>query len=98
MNSFRDSYFARALQAVARAVRRFPRGFIYPQILLFALCVGYTWHGLKVDLDRDNLVGGDKRFHRDPDAHFATVWPFTGALRLFSSQLYSAMRRSGRQA
>lgn len=30
-------------------------------------------------------------------AHFATVMPLTGALRLFSSQMYSCGRTSGRQ-
>ena len=33
-----------------------------------------------------------------PAIHLATVTPFCGALRLFSSQMYSDIRRSGRHA
>src|SRR5215467_12698716 len=55
--SFENSILARVLNRVATAVCKHPRWFVYPQIILSALCVFYTVQNLKVDMDRDNLVG-----------------------------------------
>src|ERR1019366_7566040 len=53
-----DSLFARLLGLLARQVCRFPKWFIYPQILLFVLSVVYTATHWKEDIDKDDLVGG----------------------------------------
>jgi uncharacterized protein len=59
---------ARLLRALAEAIYRHPRWFLYPQLVLAALCVWYTafspWH-LQFDMSRDNLVGGDKKYHQN---------------------------------
>jgi hopanoid biosynthesis associated RND transporter like protein HpnN len=59
-----DSYFARILRGVARTVCRHPRWFVLPQLALFAVCVVYTAFFLKFDMNRDNLVGSDKKYHQ----------------------------------
>jgi hypothetical protein len=53
-----DTLFARLLRHLARVVCRYPRWFIYPQILLFVLSVVYTTSHWREDMDQDNLVGG----------------------------------------
>jgi len=58
MTSVADSLFARLLRVLARQVCRHPQWFIYPQILLFVLSVFYTASHWKLDMDKDNLVGG----------------------------------------
>lgn len=56
------------LNRLADGVIRHPRWFFYPHLLLFAFCVWFTifspWH-LEFDSSRDNLVGGDKRYHQN---------------------------------
>jgi uncharacterized protein len=56
------------LNWLAHAVVRYPRSFVYPQILLFIFCIWYTvfspWK-LQIDPSRDNLVGGDKKYHQN---------------------------------
>ena len=62
-----NSLFARLLRVLAGAVCRHPKWFVYPQFVLFALCVYYTAfssHHLVMDMDRDNLVGSDKKYHQ----------------------------------
>ena len=58
----------RLLNRLADAVMRHPRWFFFPQVALFAFCVWYTafspWH-LQFDSSRDNLVGGDKKYHQN---------------------------------
>ena len=52
---------------LAGAVCRYPRWFVYPQFVLFALCVYYTAFSarhLQMDMDRDDLVGSDKSYHQ----------------------------------
>ncbi len=39
--------------------------YLFPQLLLFGLCIIYTYQHLKFDQSRDNLVGADKPYHRD---------------------------------
>jgi hypothetical protein len=58
MTSVGDSLFARLLRVLTRQVCRHPQWFIYPQILLFVLSVFYTARHWKLDMDKDNLVGG----------------------------------------
>ncbi len=56
------------LQRLADAVIRYPHWFFFPQIVLFAFCVWFTafspWK-LQFDSSRDNLVGGDKKYHQN---------------------------------
>jgi hopanoid biosynthesis associated RND transporter like protein HpnN len=56
------------LNRLADAVIRHPRWFFFPQILLFGFCVWYTafspWK-LQFDPSRDNLVGGNKKYHQN---------------------------------
>jgi hypothetical protein len=62
-----NSLFARLLRVLAGAVCRHPRWFVYPQFVLFALCVYYTAFSarhLQMDMDRDDLVGSDKKYHQ----------------------------------
>jgi hopanoid biosynthesis associated RND transporter like protein HpnN len=60
-----DTLVARALGWLARAVFRHRRWFLYPQILLFVLCVLYTTRYLTFDTSRDNLVGSNKKYHQN---------------------------------
>src|SRR5436190_8364079 len=56
------------LNGLANAVIRYPRWFFFPQILLFGFCVWFTiWSPWKLQFDesRDNLVGGDKKYHQN---------------------------------
>ena len=59
-----DSFMARLLTRLAGAIQRNPKRFIWPQIGLFALCVVYTCFFLKTDMNRDNLVGPNQKYHQ----------------------------------
>src|SRR4051812_21462108 len=61
--SFSHSMLARILRRLAEAVCKYPRWFVYPQIVIAGLCVLYASHGLKVDMNRDHLVGPGVRYH-----------------------------------
>lgn len=60
--SFFNSILARVLRRLAQAVIKHPRWFVVPQIVLSGLCVLYAAHGLKLDMNRDNLVGPGEKF------------------------------------
>ncbi|HEU5125726.1 MAG TPA: MMPL family transporter [Verrucomicrobiae bacterium] len=60
-----DSWMARALAWLARAVCRYPRIFLYGQLALFALSVFITVEYLQFDTSRDNLVGANKKYHHN---------------------------------
>jgi uncharacterized protein len=65
-----NSLFARLLRVLAQQVCRHPRWFVYPQILLFVLSVFYTAGHWKLDMDKDDLVGGPThtvymKFHKE---------------------------------
>ena len=59
-----DSIPARLLKRLAHAVYYWRRWFIYPQIILFGVCVWYTVENLEFDMSRSNLVGSGKRYHQ----------------------------------
>ncbi len=59
-----DSFVARCLAWLSRAVYRYRAAFIYPQLLLFGVCVFYTVRHLQFDTSRGNLVGANKKYHQ----------------------------------
>ena len=60
-----DSLPARLLARLAAAICRHPRRFIWPQVALFLVCVLYTIGFLKADMNRDNLVGHNQKYHKN---------------------------------
>ena len=59
------SILARLLSRLAATVCRYPRWFLYPQIVLFAGCVLYTVAFLQFNTNRDDLVDANKSNHRN---------------------------------
>jgi uncharacterized protein len=63
-----DSLLARLLGKLAAAVIRRPGWFLWPQVALFFVCVVYSlprpYGRLDFDMDRDNLVGSDQKYHQ----------------------------------
>src|SRR5579884_2201979 len=64
MKSLSDTFMGRALGRLADAVIRFRWLFLWPQFVLFALCVVYTCTHLQFDMNRDDLVGANKTYHQ----------------------------------
>src|SRR5581483_312505 len=64
-SSLSETIFGRALDRVASAVIRHRWLFLWPQIVLFGLCIAYTAMNVKVDASRDNLVGPGKKIHQN---------------------------------
>jgi hopanoid biosynthesis associated RND transporter like protein HpnN len=60
-----DTLVARALRKLAWAVFYHRGWFVYPQLVLFVLCVFYTVKFLEFDTGRDNLVGANQKYHRN---------------------------------
>jgi predicted RND superfamily exporter protein len=60
-----DTLLARLLSRLTTAVCRHPRWFIYPQAVLFLVCVIYTAGYLETDMNRDNLVGPNHKNHEN---------------------------------
>ncbi len=60
-----DSFLARWLGRLTAAILRRPRWFLWPQVALFFLCIGVTVKYLQFDTDRNNLVGGNQRYHHN---------------------------------
>jgi hopanoid biosynthesis associated RND transporter like protein HpnN len=60
-----DTMMARVLGWLVAGVLRYRRLVLYPQLLLFALCVVFTVKYLKFDTSRDNLVGSNKKYHQN---------------------------------
>ena len=60
-----DTLVAKALAWLAGAVFRHPRWFLFPQLILFGLCLFYTIKHLEFDTSRDNLVGANKGYHQN---------------------------------
>ncbi|HWY74993.1 MAG TPA: MMPL family transporter [Verrucomicrobiae bacterium] len=65
MKSLSETFFGRMLGRLADAVARHRWLFLWPQFVLFALCVVYTCLNLKFDPNRDDLVGSDKKYHQN---------------------------------
>ena len=60
-----ESLAVRFLRKLAHAIYTRPRWFVYPQILIFIFGVAYTVKKLEFDTSRDDLVGSDKKYHRN---------------------------------
>ena len=60
-----DSFLGRLLAKLAAAVFRYRWWFVYPQAALFLVCVLYTIGYLKTDMNRDNLVGPNQKYHQN---------------------------------
>jgi len=61
----KPSWAERLLHRLADVVYHHPKWFVWPQVLIFALCVLYTVFGLGFSTKRNDLVGGDKKYHRN---------------------------------
>jgi len=68
------SFVARLLGGLAGAIVRHRRLFLYPQLVLFGLCVLYTVKYLQFDTSRNNLVGANKKYHQN-FLHFKKEFP-----------------------
>src|SRR5215472_459315 len=60
-----DSFMARILGWVARAVCRYRFLLVWPQLILWVLCVVCTVRYLQFDTSRDDLVGANKKYHQN---------------------------------
>jgi hypothetical protein len=60
-----DSFLARVLGRLTAAIIRRPRWFFWPQVVLFFLSIAVTVKYLQFDTNRDNLVGGNQRYHHN---------------------------------
>jgi uncharacterized protein len=60
-----DTFLARLLGKLAAAVIRYPRWFLYPQIILFFASILVTVAFLKFDTNRDDLVGSNLKNHHN---------------------------------
>jgi len=60
-----DTMVARLLGWLARAVCRNRPVFLYPQLVLFVVCIVYTVQHLEFDTSRNNLVGSNKKYHQN---------------------------------
>src|SRR5471032_2391435 len=60
-----DSFLARLLAKLAAAVIRHPRWFFWPQIALFVACIFYTVAFLKFDMNQNDLVGPNQKYHEN---------------------------------
>ncbi len=60
-----DSFLARWLGRLAAIICRYPRLFVWPQVVLFFASIAITVCWLQFDTDRDNLVGSNKKYHQN---------------------------------
>lgn len=60
-----DSFLARLLGKLTAVLCRYPRWFVYPQAALFVASILYTVAFLQFDMSQDNLVGANKKYHRN---------------------------------
>src|ERR1044072_1772020 len=58
-------FVPRLLDRRAWALCRRGNWFLYPQFVLFVVCVAYTVKFLQIDSSRNDLVGGEKKYHQN---------------------------------
>ncbi len=63
MSDSTPSLAARFLKRLSDAIFEHRSWFLYPQLVLSVVCLGYTFLSLKFNTDRDSLVGADKPYH-----------------------------------
>lgn len=61
----KPSIAVRLLQWLADAIFEHRAWFFWPQVVLFVICVAGTVRFLKANMDRNDLVGSDKAYHRN---------------------------------
>src|SRR5687768_1855827 len=64
MSSPNKSFHLRFLFRLAHGLYTHRRWFFYPQAVLMLLCAFYTARYLEFRTSRNDLVGGDKEYHR----------------------------------
>ena len=62
--SIADNWGARLLTILARLIIRHRSWFVWPQLILFVLCIVYTVFFLQFDTTRSSLVGANKKYHQ----------------------------------
>ncbi|MEW6303456.1 MAG: MMPL family transporter [Verrucomicrobiota bacterium] len=60
-----ESFAEGLLRRLADAIYHRPRAFFYPQMLLALVCLLYTVAKLEIHSSRNELVGGDKKYHQN---------------------------------
>ena len=65
MRSHHDSLVVRLLRHLANSVYRFPRLYFYPQVALLVVSVYWTAAHLQFSTSRNDLVGSEKKYHRN---------------------------------
>ena len=60
-----DSFLARVLGKLTTTILRRPQWFFWPQLVLFGLSIAVTVKYLQFDTDRNDLVGGNQRYHHN---------------------------------
>jgi hopanoid biosynthesis associated RND transporter like protein HpnN len=65
MSTPKPSLAEGVLNRMADFVYRYPRLVFYPHIILFIGCLFYTVQHLKINMNRDDLVGSDKKYHHN---------------------------------
>jgi hopanoid biosynthesis associated RND transporter like protein HpnN len=65
MSEPKDTLPERVLRALAASVYAHRRLWLYPQVLLFGLCVYYTLTHLEFSTNRNDLVGSEKTYHHN---------------------------------
>jgi hopanoid biosynthesis associated RND transporter like protein HpnN len=65
MAADRETLFVRLLTHLSRLVREHSRWFVWPQVLLFAACLWFTFTRLEFDMDRNSLVDSKLHYHKN---------------------------------
>ncbi len=60
-----ETFFGRLLARLAAAICAHPRWFVWPQVVLFCVCVLFTVDRLQFSTNRNDLVGGKHKYHEN---------------------------------
>jgi hypothetical protein len=64
MKPLHESRAGRMLHFLAEAVSHYPRWFLYPQLLLALVCLGYTAAKLQFSTDKHDLISAEESYWR----------------------------------